>query len=111
MAETTKSYILRSLIPILLGLLLTVVLLFVGAIAGGACHCVTPMTVFYPYSSIARGGFSWQTLSIILLGVQYPLYATVLAKAKGKYRVFAFIIVFSLHIAAVQVGLRVYHHG
>ena len=101
----------KLLIATLVGLVLTVVLFAVAGFFGGACHCVTPTTIFFPYAAIVFGTTSWDSIGLVLIALQFPAYVTTLVSLGGiKRQAVYFVILFLSHTAAVFVGLKVYHH-
>jgi hypothetical protein len=101
----------RVLIAILAGVLLTVFFFVLAVLVGGACHCVTPTTIFFPYAAIVLAGFSWESISLILIALQFPLYSIIIAETKGTGRkALMSLILLAFHAVATMVGLRVYHH-
>ena len=89
-----------------------VVFFLLAGFAGGACHCETPVTVFFPYWMIALGAFNWESISNILLIIQFPVYALAMARARGdNWKALTFLILLTLHVAAVITAFRVYRHS
>ena len=112
LSATTRQRIWQMLTPILVGFGLMVLSALLAGLAGGACHCVSPVAVFFPYSAIAWGAFDLQTIGSILLILQYPIYVLTIARLKGSnWKALAFLILVTLHIAAVIPALRVYQHS
>jgi len=70
----------KLLIAILVGIALGVFFFVVAMLADGACHCVKPTIVLFPYAGIALLD-SWEYVSLPLMAIQFPLYATAIAKA------------------------------
>ena len=109
---TTSNRIWKIFNPILVGIGLMVFFFLLAGFAGGACHCVSPTGIFFPYSAIAWGAFSWESIGTLLLILQYPVYALTIARARGSnWKAMAFLILMALHVAAVVLALRVYQHG
>jgi hypothetical protein len=101
----------RILIAIVIGIALTVVFFALAGFFGGACHCVTPTTIFFPYAGIVFGTTSWNSIGLVLIAFQFPLYAITLVCIRGiKRRVLAFTILLLAHSTALLIGLKVYHH-
>ena len=99
----------RVFIPILIGILLTVLFVLVGRFAGGACHCLTPTTIFFPYGTIVLQHTSRESVGLLLIALQFPLYSIILANvSRGRRRMLALVILFATHAAATLVGLTVY---
>jgi hypothetical protein len=73
---------LRILISILCGLVVSAILFLLGGFLGGACHCNTPMTVFFPFGTMVSMRTSWESVGFLLIGIQFPLYALIMVAAK-----------------------------
>ena len=99
----------RVLIPILIGMVVTVLFVLLGGFAGRVCHCLTPITVFFPYGTIVMRHTSRESIGILLIALQFPLYSIVLANVGGDRRVLALVILSATHLAGTLVGLIVYH--
>ena len=99
----------RVLIPILVGIVVTVLFVLLGGFAGGVCHCLTPTTIFFPYGTIVMRHTSRESSGILLIALQFPLYSIVLANVGGGRRILALLILSATHVAATLVGLIVYH--
>ena len=96
----------RSLAAVAIGFGLTVVLFVAGVMAGGACHCMTPMTVFFPYGTAVSMSGEWETAGLILITVQLPLYAWLLTNTPaGGKRLLLLILLAVVHAAAVTFWL------
>lgn len=99
----------RVPIAILVGVLLTLILFVLAGLLGGACHCITPTTLFFPYGAIILGRFSAELISLLAMGIQFPLYAVVLAKVNGwKRRMVVLLLLLAFHVATALVSLRLY---
>ena len=100
----------RILLAIVIGIVLTVVFFALAGFSDGACHCVKPTIVFFPYAGIALSR-SWESISLPLIALQFLIYSVVIARLKGAgWRVLALLILLILHAAAATVGLKLYHH-
>lgn len=101
----------RILIAIVIGIVLTVVFFALAGFFGGACHCVTPTTIFFPYAAIVFGTTSWDSIGLVLIALQFPLYSIILIGVRGNiWRALSFLILLLSHAEALVVGLKVYHH-
>lgn len=101
----------KLLFGIVIALIVTVPLFVLAGFLGGACHCVTPTTVFFPYTAIVWATTNWDWIGLLIITIQFPIYASVLVSARvlsRRWKLLALILV--THIAAVLVGLRVYRH-
>jgi hypothetical protein len=100
----------RVFVPILIGIVVTVFFLLLGRFAGGACRCLTPTTIFFPYGTIVLQHTSRESVGILLIALQFPIYSIVLANVGGGRRrmILALVILSATHVAATLVGLTVY---
>lgn len=100
------------LISIGTGVALMIISGFLAGFAGGACHCVAPTAVAFPYSSILWGTFSYEFWGLALVVVQFPVYsALVISVRSPKVKFLALLIIVTIHVAAVTLALKVYKHG
>jgi len=99
----------KVFIPILIGIGLTVVFVLLGGLAGGACHCLTPTTIFFPYGTSVLQHTSRESAGFLLIALQFPVYSIILANvSRGRRRILTLLILFAVHGAAALVGLIVY---
>lgn len=99
----------RVFIPILIGIVLTVLFVLLGGFAGGACHCLTPTTIFFPYGTIGLQHTSREYVGLLLIALQFPLYSIILANvSRGRRWILTLLILSAAHAAATLVGLTVY---
>jgi hypothetical protein len=77
--------------------------------AGGACHCMTPMFTLFPYGSFIAERTSWENFGFVLLLAQFPLYVTIVTIIRGvRWKIPSLILIAALHITAAYFGLRAY---
>ena len=96
----------RLIISLLISTGLTVLLFFASGFAGGACHCMTPVTVFFPYGTFMVMRTSWETVGSLTDLFQFSFYGTILAIIDGgRKRFLVFILLTVLHLAAVVLAL------
>lgn len=101
----------RVLIAILVGVVLTLLLFALAGLLGGACHCMTPTTAFFPYGAIILGRFSTESLGLLMIVIQFPLYAVVLAKVNGwERKMVVALLLLTLHVAVALVRWKFYDH-
>jgi hypothetical protein len=98
--------LLRNLILILCAFVVSAVLFLLAGFLGGACHCNTPMTVFFPFGTIFSMRTSWENAGFLLIGIQFPLYALIIVTAKriGKQSV-AVGFLAAIHMLAVVFAI------
>jgi hypothetical protein len=99
----------RFLIGIVAGVVLTVVFFLITAFADGACHCVKPTIVVFPYAALALSR-SWESVSLPLILLQFPIYSILIAKVTGiRFRLLTLAIVLALHAVTVTVAWILNH--
>jgi hypothetical protein len=97
------------IISILIGVALSVLFFVLAVLSDGACHCVKPTVVFFPYAGIALAR-SWESVSLPLMAIQFPLYSVIVAMVRGSRRkTLVFIALFACHVVVTLVGLKLYH--
>lgn len=98
----------RLIISVLVGVLVTLILGLAGGFFGGACHCMIPIALFFPYGTIIVMHTSWESFGLVIAAVQFPLYAAILANLpKNRRGALAFLLLLAVHIATTLAGLRV----
>lgn len=99
----------RIIVALILSAVATAVL-FVGAgMAGGACHCMTPMYTLFPYGSFVMMHFSSDTFGLPLALLQFPVYVLVLILLKGmRWKLSVLLFMVMLHISFASFALRDY---
>ncbi|HEX6186461.1 MAG TPA: hypothetical protein VFZ40_00160 [Pyrinomonadaceae bacterium] len=101
----------RLLFAIGVGLLLTVVFFLIGAFFSGGGHSLTAMMIFFPYSGLVA---SWlentrgQFIATVLMAVQFPAYALLVAYTKGTRRNVVSTIVPIIHTVVAVIALQIY---
>ena len=96
-------------IAVAISAVVSVVLLVGAGLAGGACHCMTPMFSLFPYGSFVMEHFDSVTLGLPLALLQFPIYVVVLTLVKEthwKLIVLGFLI--ALHVLAATFAWRDY---
>ena len=99
----------RIIIVLILSAAATAVL-FVGAgMAGGACHCMTPMYTLFPYGSFVMMHFSSDGLGLPLALLQFPAYVVVLSLVRGTRRKLGVLLLLIVpHVSFASFALRDY---
>jgi hypothetical protein len=89
-----------------IGVALTILLFVSAGALGGACHCTTPTILAFPYAAITLERFGAETIALLVMAIQFPLYAIFLAKVTGnEWRVGVFLILLIFHATAAAVSL------
>ena len=91
------------LLALLIGIALTTVAILGAGMAGGACHCETPTIVFFPFAMLGVYGLRWESISLPLVLLQYPVYSLFLAAVR-KVSSNAFALVLLIMIVIHTVG-------
>jgi hypothetical protein len=99
----------RIFVALILSAAATVVLFVGAAMAGGACHCMTPMFTLFPYGSFIMMHFSSDTFGLPLALLQFPLYVLVVVLVRGmRWKVGVLLLIAALHVAAATLALSDY---
>lgn len=99
----------RIIVALILSVAASAVLLVGAGMAGGACHCMTPMLTLFPYGSFVIRHFSSESFGLPLALLQFPLYTVVLTLVKGtRWKVGVLLLLIALHVAAASFSLRDY---
>ena len=100
----------RILVGILVGILVTVLFFLVAMFSDGACHCVRPTIIFFPYSAIALEKSAPDLMSLALMVLQFPIYSVLLAGIKNRTRrVLTALTLLACHLIAASMGLALRH--
>ena len=101
--------ILRPLLAILIGTLLTAVgFLFAGS-ASSACNCSKPITIAFPFAAILWSLRRWESVGGVLMAFQFPAYGLLIAFGKTRRQRNRFaLILLAVHAMAVILGLLIY---
>ena len=87
----------------------SVVLLVGAGMAGGACHCMTPMFSLFPYGSFVMEHFDSGTLGLPLALLQFPIYIVILILVKETHwKLIVLGLLIALHVLAATFALRDY---
>jgi hypothetical protein len=104
-----KRLVLSLLIALPSSAVVTVLLLFASGFAGGACHCMTPVSVLFPYGTFITMRTSWETTGFYTDILQFPLYGLVVAIANGwRKRLLAATVILGVHSIAAIGALTMY---
>jgi hypothetical protein len=97
----------RNLLAILIAIVVTIVLGVPAAFFGGACHCMTAVTVVFPYSTMLMMRTSWDSLGGLLM-LQFLIYAVIIANLNGRSRrLIAALVLLVVHVIAAIIALAV----
>ena len=100
----------NTFVPILVGILITLALGVAGGMFGGACHCVTPISVVFPYGTLVTMHTSWQTFGFMIAVIQFPLYGVLWGNIRGtRARVVLAIALLGIHCSAIILALKLVH--
>lgn len=104
-----KRLALSLLIALPISIVVTVVLFFAAGFAGGACHCMTPVSVLFPYGTFIGIRTSWERTGLCATILQFPLYATVIAIAGSwRRRLLASGVILVVHSIAAVSAVNMY---
>jgi hypothetical protein len=102
--------LLRSLLIALpISVVVTVLLGLASGFAGGACHCMTPVSIFFPYGTFITMRTSWEAIGGFAIIFQFPLYATIIAVMNGRHnRLIAAFVLLVVHAIAAMGAVTMY---
>jgi hypothetical protein len=101
-----KRLVRPLLIAITISIVVTVVLFFVAGFMGGACHCMTPVSVLFPYGTFVTMRTSYEATGFYLGLGQFPLYAIVITLARRRWLAAALVLI--IHSIAAAGALTMY---
>jgi hypothetical protein len=104
-----KRRILSLLIALLVSVMITVVLFFAAGFAGGACHCMTPVSVLFPYGTFIGMRTSWENTGLLATVLQFPLYAITIGIVAGRrWKLLASLLILVVHSVAAIGAVNMY---
>ena len=104
-----KRLILPLLIALPISALVTVVLFFAAGFLGGACHCMTPVSILFPYGTFITMRTRFENAGFLLDLMQFPVYASVVAILNGwRQRIIGSVVLLTLHVIAAIGALTMY---
>lgn len=76
---------------------------------GGMCHCGTAMFALFPFGSFVTLKTSWESAGLLLVLVQFPLYAVIVTLVNGaRRRVIVLLLVIVFHVLAASLAVYDY---
>jgi hypothetical protein len=104
-----KRLLLSVLIALPISAVVTVVLLLAAGFAGGACHCMTPVSILFPYGTFITMRTRFETAGFFLDILQFPVYATFLALlGPWRRRLVGVVVVVVTHSIAAVGAVTMY---
>jgi hypothetical protein len=104
-----KRQILSLLIALPISAVATEVLFFASAFAGAACHCMTPVSIFFPYGTFITMRTSWEATGLYADVLQFPFYSIVVAIVNGgRRRILAAAVILIVHSIVAIGALTMY---
>ncbi len=95
------------LLSLVLSVVGTIILLIGSGMAGGACHCMTPMFTLFPFGSFILD--RWDNFGFLLVLLQFPLYVAIVTMVKGpRWKIASVLLIIALHVLASVFGFREY---
>lgn len=105
----TKRIVLSLLIALPISAVVTVILFLASGFAGGACHCMTPASILFPYGTFITMRTSWETTGGLATILQFPVYVVIVAVANGWRKWFvASVVLLVLHSVAAIGAVTMY---
>lgn len=104
-----KRRLLSLLIALSISVVMTVVLFFTAGFAGGACHCMTPVSVLFPFGTFIGMRTSWENTGLVATIFQFPLYAIIVAIVSGwRWKLLALALILVVHSVAAIGAVNMY---
>ena len=104
-----KRLIFSLAIALPVSAVVTVALFLASGFAGGACHCMTPVSIFFPYGTFITMRTSWEATGGYATLFQFPLYATIIALTNGwRRRLIVSIVLLIMHSVAALGAVTMY---
>ena len=101
-----KRFLLLLLL-LVLSVVVTIILLIGAGMAGGACHCMTPMFTLFPFGSFIWD--RWDNFGFLLVLLQFPVYVAIVTMVKGpRWKIASVLLIVALHVLASVFGYRAY---
>ncbi len=104
-----KRLLYSLLVAIPISVAVTLILSLASGFAGGACHCMTPISVLFPYGTFITMRTSRETLGFYVYVFQFPVYAIIITIFNGaRRRLLASAIVLIVHSIGAVGALTMY---
>jgi hypothetical protein len=104
-----KQRILSLLIALAISVVITIAFFFAAGFAGGACHCMTPVSVLFPYGTFIGMRTSWENTSLLATVLQFPLYAIIIGIVAGwRWKLLASLVILVVHSVAAFGAVNMY---
>ena len=87
------------------GIVAGVFFFILAVFADGACHCVKSTLALFPYAGLALN-HSFESASLPLMIVQFPLYAIVIGLVRSKARIVVILGLLLAHVAVAWISLK-----
>jgi len=101
--------ILRPILAILIGTLLTAAGFLIAGSASSACQCSRPITFAFPFAAIIWSLRRWEAVGGVLMAFQFPSYGLLVALGKTRRQRARFaLMLLVVHACAVILGLFMY---
>lgn len=89
-----------------IGVGVTMVAFVLAAMAGGACHCSSPVKVLFPFGALF--GMGEGTLDFLLFLLQFPAYAVTIAvvsqRLNGVWTALTLLMILGMHFVAALLA-------
>ena len=98
----------RVLIAAGIGIVLTILIGVAAGLAGAACHCSTPLKVFFPFETLFGSGDG--TLDGLLLVLQFPAYSVIIAivslRLNGVWTALTLLALLGIHFVGALMAAQ-----
>ena len=97
------------IVSLIVSAILSVVLIVLAAMFDGMSHSSKSMYTLFPYGTSVVMRTPWSSIGMILLVIQFPLYALILNLVRPlRWKAVALVLIIAIHVLAVVLGVRAY---
>jgi hypothetical protein len=109
-SDGEEILIIRIVIALLLSIVVTIILFVLAAMSDGMCHCMKSMFTLFPYGTWVTMRTNAENFGLVLVFIQFPLYATVLTIVRTiRWKALALVVIVAIHAEAATLALRPYN--
>ena len=97
------------IVSLIVSAILGVVLIVLAAMFDGMSHSSKSMYTLFPYGTSVVMRTRWSSIGLVLLVIQFPLYALILNLVRPlRWKALALVLIVAIHVLAVVLGMRAY---
>jgi hypothetical protein len=93
------------IVSLIVSAILGVVLIVLAAMFDGMSHSSKSMYTLFPYGTSVVMRTRWSSIGLVLLVIQFPLYALILNLVRLRWKAVALVLIVAIHVLAVVLGM------